>query len=258
MRLFFLIIFILSFSSCTSKNISNNLINKQNIEINDDFDDDFSDEFEENEEEIIDPLSSYNKVMTSFNDKLYTYALIPTSKAYKYVLHEEIRISISNFFKNIFYPIRAVNNLLQLKFKNTAEESGRFLINTTIGIFGLFDPASSFFNLKAHKEDFGQTLGFWGVGPGFHIVLPFLGPSNLRDSFSLIADGYLDPTFSLEKKSWKLPNNLNDSIGLTTLYYINKASLNVGQYENLKKDAIELYPFLRDIYEQKREHDIKE
>ena len=156
------------------------------------------DEFEEeystdNEVAIVDPLSGYNRTMTSFNDKVFTYALNPISKGYAVITPKLVRQSLSNFIHNIKFPIRFVNNMLQGKFQNSSDELERFIVNSTVGIGGLFDPAATYMHIPAHNEDFGQTLGHYGVGAGFHIVLPLLGPSNVRDIIGLTADGYTSP-----------------------------------------------------------------
>jgi len=222
--------------------------------------DEFEDEFSEDAEAIIlDPLSGYNSLMTSFNDKVFTYALNPISKGYAYITPEPVRESLANFIHNLQFPIRFVNNLLQGKFQNTSDELERFIVNSTVGLGGLFDPAASYMKIPVHNEDFGQTLGHYGVGAGFHIVLPFLGPSNVRDVIGLTADGYTSPLVyqnGLEK--YKIPENYGQAIGIKGFEILNKNSLHLGAYESLKKDAIDLYPFLRDVYEQKRTADIKE
>jgi len=121
------------------------------------------------------------------------------------------------------------------------------------------DPATNLVHVPEHKEDFGQTLGFYGVGAGFHIVLPFFGPSNVRDLAGLTVDAYTSPLVNVNKyESYKIPENTAQSVAIATLYYVNKNSLELGAYESLKKDAIELYPFLRDIYEEKRRVEIEE
>lgn len=221
--------------------------------------DEFEDEFSEDAEAIIlDPLSGYNRFMTSFNDKVFTYALNPVSKGYAIITPEPVRESLANFIHNLQFPIRFVNNLLQGKFQNTSDELERFIVNSTVGLAGLFDPAASYMKIPAHNEDFGQTLGHYGIGAGFHIVLPFLGPSNVRDVIGLTADGYTSPLVyqnGLEK--YKIPENYGQSIGIKGFEILNKNSLHIGVYESLKKDAIDLYPFLRDVYEQKRTADIK-
>lgn len=215
------------------------------------------DEFSDDDtlSDIYDPLGSYNRVMTDVNDFFYINILNPVATGYSDTVDISIRKGISNVFNNLFFPIRFVNNVLQLKFANAAEETGRFLINSTIGVLGIFDPAKQQFELEAHKEDFGQTLGFYGVGAGPHIVLPLIGPSNLRDTISLVPDTILNPTTT------SFPNSsltTTEGILIYTVYSINKASLHLGEYENIKEDAIDLYPFIRDLYEQKRISEIKE
>ena len=208
-----------------------------------------------------DPLSGYNRVMTSFNDTFFTYLLNPVAKGYAYILPEPLRIGISNAFDNIRFPIRFANNLLQGKFQNSSDELERFIINSTVGVAGLMDVASDHMTtpIPAHDEDFGQTLGHYGVGSGFHIVLPFFGPSNARDTIGVVADGYISPLIYIENlEKYKIPNNTDQSLGILTVDIINKTSLHLGEYESLKKDAIDLYPFLRDTYEQKRNSDIEE
>lgn len=220
----------------------------------------FEEEFSREEtDSVIDPLNGYNRVMTSFNDKMMIYLVNPITEAYAFILPQPVRIGVSNAVHNIQFPIRFTNNLLQLKFKNSADELTRFIVNSTIGIGGLMDPAKTYMDIPAHNEDFGQTLGYYGVGSGFHIVLPFLGPSNVRDIVGLTADAYLSPIVYMENlEKYKIPNHIDQTIGIFTVDFINTTSLHLGEYESLKKDAIDLYPFLRDTYEQKRNSDIAE
>ncbi len=219
----------------------------------------FEDEFEDETQTRTDPLKDYNEMMTSFNDGVITYALNPVSKAYAYILPEFIRIAISNAFHNIQFPVRFANNLLQGKFQNVSDESERFIVNSTVGLLGLMDPAKDLMHILPHNEDFGQTLGFYGVEPGYHIVLPFFGPSNVRDLAGISVDMYLSPLVNIRGlENYKIPDNFAQSTAIAVWYFVNKNSLELGQYESIKKDAIELYPFLRDIYEQKRVADIEE
>ena len=231
----------------------------------DEFEEDFDDEFgDPAEQEVFDPLSGYNRVMTSFNDGVYTYVLEPTARGYRWVIPDGGRRAVGRFFKNLLFPVRFVNNVLQVKFKHAGEETGRFLINSTIGLFGLFDPANSWFSLEEHQEDFGQTLGSYGVGGGFHIVLPLLGPSNVRDSVSLYPNFLTDPTsskFAVRKENGDhvlYGNSELAPVGAKVVEVINDTSLHIGEYENLKKDAVDLYPFLREVYEQNRNRKIAE
>ncbi|MEE8395720.1 MAG: VacJ family lipoprotein [bacterium] len=214
-------------------------------------DDDFDEEMEEEfgtamPSEGSDPLAGYNRVMTGFNDKLYFWIFRPVASGYQWVLPEFARRGVANFFKNLLFPVRFVNNILQLKGLHAGEEFLRFSLNSTVGVLGLWDPAAVWFDLEPRDEDFGQTLGHYGVGSGPHIVLPFLGPSNLRDTLALVPDFAFDPisvVYPLEQ-------------GITVRVYeeVNYTSLHIGEYENLKRDALDLYPFLRDVYEQNRKN----
>ncbi len=212
---------------------------------------DLEDEFEESSaESIIDPFSGYNRVMTQVNDRVYFWLLKPVSQGYRAVVPEFARLSVGRFFRNLLMPINFTNNLLQLKLKRAGTELARFVINTTIGVLGFGDPAAVSFGLQAHPEDFGQTLGHYGVGGGFHLVLPLLGPSNLRDTFSLIPDYYLDPISYIDKPEERL--------AIRAYKQVNHTSLHIGEYESLKEDAVDFYTFLRDGYEQRRVQQIKE
>lgn len=218
---------------------------REEEEDDDEEDDGFEEEFgKPMDAQISDPFEGYNRIVTSFNDGFYIYVFDPVARGYRFVIPEFGRRGIANFATNLLFPIRFVNNVLQAKFLNAGEELLRFCINTTVGILGLWDPAKEWFGLEAHNEDFGQTLGVWGVGSGPHVVLPILGPSNLRDIFSLVPDYYLDPKRFIEPDSVEL--------GVRVWEEVNYTSLHIGEYENLKKDALDLYPFLRDVYEQNR------
>ncbi|MGH1601435.1 MlaA family lipoprotein [Campylobacter majalis] len=210
----------------------------------DDFDSEFSDK-----NEISDPISGYNKIMTNVNDVVYEYAFEPVIKGYKHVVPTPYRTAFYNIFDNLMYPIRLVNNLLQFKFKNAGEETLRFVANTIVGFAGVSDVASKHYGLEKHDEDFGQTLGHWGFGSGFHIVWPILGPSNFRDTIGGVADYFTNPL------SYVKPSELG--MGLNAFSMLNDYSLEIP-YSEFKKDAIELYPFLRDAYEQRRDYLIKE
>jgi len=266
---FFLTLSVFTLQGCTTKEMtppSNNQEIQTESTTSDNSDhqtmDEFEDEFSEQESnDTMDPLSGYNRIMTSFNDTFFTYLLNPVSEAYAYVIPQPIRLGISNAIDNIQFPIRFANNLLQGKFQNSSDELGRFIINSTVGLGGLIDVATDYMTtpIPAHDEDFGQTLGYYGVGSGFHVVLPFVGPSNIRDIVGISADAYLSPLVNVRGlENYKIPNNFAQTIGIYAVHTINKTSLHLGEYENLKEDAVDLYPFFRDIYEQKRNSDIAE
>ena len=210
--------------------------------------DSFDEEFAQRE--VFDPLSGYNRVMTSFNDVFYSYILTPVASGYDYVMPDPIQGAFSNFFYNILYPMRLVNNLLQGKFENSWDETKRFLINSTVGFGGLNDMAGKYYGISRHDEDFGQTLGYWGVPAGPHIVWPILGQSNLRDTAGLVGDYFSNPINYI--KDGTVRNSVNG------FRIFNDYSRDPKFYEKMTKDAVDLYPFLRDAYEQNREKLIKE
>ena len=147
-----------------------------------------------------DPLEGFNRAMYTFNDKLDKYALKPLAKGYRAITPAPVRKSVSNFFSNLREPMVMLNNLLQGKPGQAASDLGRLLINSTAGIAGLFD-VSTKIGLPKHNEDFGQTLAVWGVGDGPYLVLPFFGPSNLRDGVSLPVDWETYPPNHMEERS---------------------------------------------------------
>jgi len=193
---------------------------------------------------VSDPLHHYNRFMTGFNDIAYRYAIIPTARGYGAVMPKPVRLGISNAFSNLFFPIRFVNNVLQFKFKNAGVELARFTVNSTVGIGGLFDPAKHWLDLSPKREDFGQTLGRFGVGNGPYFVWPILGPSNFRDSIGMIADGMIDPI--------TLTTRIGDTMSLKMAKSINEVSLNPDEYDTLRNASLDFYTFMKDGYTQRR------
>lgn len=215
------------------------------------FDDEFDDEFEdENVLRTFDPLVPYNRFMFEVNDRLYFWLIRPIASGYGKIVPEGGRIAVNRFFKNIAFPVRFVNNLLQLKIRNAAVEFARFGVNSTVGVLGFGDPARSQLGLRPYREDFGQTLGHYGLGGGCHLVLPFLGPSNLRDAIGRIPDYFLNPIGYVEP--------VTASLAIHAYEQENYLSLHIGEYESLKKDALDSYTFMRDVYEQNRKKMVKE
>lgn len=222
-------------------------------------DDEFSDEFEETSvEQSFDPLKSYNVVMTDFNDFTYVNIIGPVAKGYRKVVAKPVRVSVSNFFYNLLFPVRFTNNLLQLKFNNTLEVTASFVINSTYGLAGFFDIAKSEGGIEHHDEDFGQTLGYYGMGNDIHIVLPLFGPSNLRDTIGLVGDMFVDPIYHAQRRDFNIFKNNGMYIFLNTYKIGNEYSLHVDEYEAIRKNSIDLYLLLKDMYEQRRDKLIKE
>jgi phospholipid-binding lipoprotein MlaA len=208
-------------------------------------------ETEDTQEMIPDPLEPINRAFFQFNDKLYFWVLKPVASVYKSVLHQEIRVGIRNIFSNLVTPVRFVNCLLQANFKGAGTEVFRFVLNTGLGLGGFFDPAKKEFNIEKKEEDFGQTLGVWGLGPAIYFNWPILGPSSLRDTIGFAGDMFLDP------QNYLLPST-PVKIAVRSYERVNDTSLRIGDYEDLKKEALDPYTSLKDIYSQYRLKKIKE
>jgi phospholipid-binding lipoprotein MlaA len=199
--------------------------------------------------DVYDPLEKINRGIFWFNDKMYFYVLKPVARGFRYV-PEPWRVSLKNFFNNLRAPVTIINATLQGKFADAGNELTRFATNTTLGIGGLFDPEH--FGIRAKEEDTGQTLGHYGVGPGPYLVLPFLGPSNLRDGIGRFADSRMDLTYYL----WGKDKNNYDYIGAIAIRVINNLSLDKDTYEGIKRDSLDPYLFVRDAYAQYRQNQI--
>jgi len=202
------------------------------------------------QETIADPLEPLNRVFFKFNDKLYFWVLKPVARGYRFVVPEPLRLSVRNIFTNLAAPIRAANCLLQGKFRGFGREVLRFFVNSTIGCLGIGDVATLSMHLEGQDEDFGQTLGFFGAGPGFFINWPILGPSSVRDTFGMAGDWFADPVNYLVPKRW-------ENIGVKGGDKLNRTSLSLGDYESLKKSALDPYVAVRDAYFQYRKNKIK-
>jgi phospholipid-binding lipoprotein MlaA len=198
---------------------------------------------------IADPLEPVNRVFFVFNDKLYFYVLKPTAKVYNAVTPELLRIGVKNAFHNLRYPIRLVSCLLQGKGGDALRETGAFLLNSTLGMLGLFDLAKNHESLKTHDEDLGQTFGAWGAGHGFYLVLPVLGPTSLRDGVGDVGDSFLDPVTYVTP--WE------NSLEIKGYDKFNNVALTLGDYEAIKEAAIDPYIAVRDAYAQHREVEVK-
>jgi phospholipid-binding lipoprotein MlaA len=200
-------------------------------------------------ETVPDPFEPLNRAFFEFNDKFYFWMLKPVATGYKTVVPEEVRVCTRNFFYNLAFPVRFANNVLQGKLFGAFEETCSFLVNSTVGLGGLADVATAI-DLKRHDEDLGQTLAVQGTGPGFYINWPFLGPSTLRDSIGMAGDLFLDP-LTYWGEYWYAP-------GARGLNVVNETSFRIGDYEALKKAALDPYVALRDAYYQNRLSKIKE
>jgi len=191
-----------------------------------------------------DPLRGFNRSVYAFNTATDKAILRPVSKSYKAALPQPVRTGVSHFFRNLGEPLNVVNNLLQGKLDRALRSTYRFTVNSTVGVLGLFDVAGQY-DVKRAQEDFGQTLAAWGAKPGPYIMLPFLGPSNLRDAFG----------FAVDSAAYYPSSVITDSdgaaIGLTVLNVINLRSELLGTDEVLDAQ-VDPYSFLKVAYENDR------
>lgn len=192
-----------------------------------------------------DPLEKVNRSIFAFNNVADAYVLEPVARGYVKVVPRPVRLGIGNFLSNLSYPVVIANDLLQLKFGRAAKDTGRFLMNSTLGIGGLFDPASAA-GLTETDEDFGQTLGHWGVGDGWFLMLPLLGPSSNRDLVGLAADSYAQPINHVD-----FEHDDEVSIGLLVLGALDTRAALLGT-EQLLREQFDPYVFLRTAYLDRR------
>ena len=223
----------------------------QNPDVEDNFENGlFEEEFETNQLEVADPLYIWNKGMYHFNDKLYFWLLKPLARGYTAITPEIFRVGVRNFFYNLMFPMRFVNCILQGKGNAAASEYTRFVINTTIGVLGLGDPASQYPWLNIDDEDLGQTFAKYGIGDGFFLVWPILGPSTLRDFIGSIGDAYLNPLVYIDP--------FEAQLAVRGFNLTNRTSFHIGEYEALKEASVDPYVAMRNSYLQYREKKIKQ
>ncbi|HEU4367203.1 MAG TPA: MlaA family lipoprotein [Methylomirabilota bacterium] len=202
-------------------------------------------------DEEYDPWEPFNEKMFEFNRGLDRWILKPAARAYMVVMPEPWQVLIANGFDNINFVPRFVNSLLQGKWGGAGRELGRFLINSTAGIGGLFDPAKDFWGIPKSREDFGQTLGVWGSGPGPYLVLPLLEPLTVRDGIGKFVDGLMDPL------SYVLPF-LWTRVGMKAGDTLNDRALNYDLFQGFEESVIDMYSAVRHGYLQRRQQLIKE
>ena len=192
----------------------------------------------------VDPFEDINQVTHKFNAKIDKHFAVPIAEVYVNVMPDKLEIGVSNFVANYEDVNVGINNLLQGKIKHGLSDIGRLLVNSTIGVFGFIDVASKM-GLEKHDEDFGQTLGYWGFRSGPYIVLPFIGPSSLRDTLAQIPDAFLGGLFFVDHERTGYELTLVDLLE-TRARYLGMESLVIGDE----------YLFYRDAYFQNREYEI--
>jgi len=208
-----------------------------------------SDDFYEDEPASIetdDPIEPFNRAMFQFNDTTYTYVFNPIAEGYSKVVPSDIRGVVWNFFRNLEEPVRFLNCLLQGRISDAGTVFVRFLINTTGGVAGLGNPAGREFGFKRVEATLGETMATWGIGDGLYLVVPFFGPSTLRDFTGTVIDGFgMTPYYTF-----------TDDLGVMAGIYLgketNKLSMSLGEYEEFKKLSFDPYVALRNGYFQYR------
>ncbi|MBA3563469.1 MAG: VacJ family lipoprotein [Gammaproteobacteria bacterium] len=193
-----------------------------------------------------DPFETINRATYRFNDVADTYVLRPVAKTYQKITPRPVRKGVTNFFANLLTPVDIVNNLLQAKFVPALSDTGRLLMNTTLGLGGILDPATDA-GLAVHDEDLGQTLAVWGVPAGPYVVLPFLGPSTVRDGLALYPDAQLMPLVQY--------HDSNVTGKLQILYGINTRERLLST-DRAVANAFDSYVFVREAYLQNRQYKI--
>jgi phospholipid-binding lipoprotein MlaA len=190
-----------------------------------------------------DPLEPFNRAMFGFNDAIDGAVMKPVAKGYRAVLPGFVRTGVSNFFSNVEDVWIFVNDLLQGKFKRGVDDLGRVLFNTTFGVAGVFDFASEV-GIRKNNEDFGQTLGSWGIGSGPYLVLPFLGPSTVRDGFAFLVDTQADLVWRIGDVPVR-----NSAVGVR---FIGRRAELLDATSVIEEAALDKYAFVREAWLQRR------
>jgi len=191
-----------------------------------------------------DPWEGFNRKVFAFNEVMDKYALKPIAQGYRSITPDPVEHSVSNFFSNLGDVMVIANDIGQLKLGQAASDTGRFLVNTTVGFFGVFDVATHI-GLEKHTEDLGQTLGYWGVGSGPYLVLPFLGPSNLRDTTGTAGEYFYGVGIS------DVGDDFDTNAAMYALWGVN---MRAGLLDAESLISGDKYTFLRSFYQQRREY----
>ncbi len=203
-------------------------------------------------QDLHDPFEPVNRAVFKFNDTLDIHLLEPIAREYEEALPDPLEAAIGNFFHNLRYPRYLVSDLVQFKFTQALKHTSRFVINSTVGLVGLFDPAKRF-GLEEHEEDFGAALGYHGVPEGPYIVLPLFGPSNVRDTVGFLVDLALDPFFFY---NFKIDTTSAPTITTFTASTLRFVDIRAGLLEAVeagKDSSLDYYLFVQSAYHQHRQ-----
>jgi len=194
----------------------------------------------------MDPLEDRNRSIYAFNENLDEAILEPAADGYTYIIPNFMQKGFNNFFDNINYPVTIINQVLQGNIEESLQDTLRFTVNTSIGIFGLFDPASSM-GLPEHDEDFGQTLAVWGVKEGPYLMLPFFGPKTLRSLTGDLTDVLFNPLLNIDDTNLKIKTNLINIL---------QDRSDLSDLEEELDNSFDPYQYIKDSYIQNRKYKI--
>ena len=204
------------------------------------FRDPFAEENGPSKTKVSDPLERVNRTFFHFNEHLYRWVLRPVSKGYRTVAPKPFRECVDRLFTNVNYPVRLVNNMLEARLKSAGIETARFVVNSTVGVGGLFDPASRW-KLEAQPADFDQTLAIYRIPSGIYLNLPILGPSSVRGTVGMAGDAALNP-------AWYFNVPIAATVGAEGLKKVNDTSLHIEEYDDLMSATLDPYVALRSAY----------
>ncbi|MDA8084466.1 MAG: VacJ family lipoprotein [Nitrospiraceae bacterium] len=207
----------------------------------------------EQDTRIPDPFVSVNRVVYQVNDRFYFWLLKPVAQAYGHI-PEDIRVVVSNVYDNLKAPARFLNNAMQLRLRAAGTELARFVINSLAGVGGIGDAARDAFGIKKQDADFDQTLGHYGLGHGFYIVLPVFGPSSVRAAVGLVGDRLMYPLTYVRHEDLSYAA----ATGIAAHEMVNETSFRIGDYEAMKDAAIDPYVSMRNAFTQYRQKKVRE
>jgi len=197
--------------------------------------------------DVNDPLETPNRLIFAMNEMLDVVVFQPAAASYRFMLPDGVRDSVRSFMRNLRGPVILANDVFQGDEERVNTTFARLVINSTLGVAGLFDVADGM-GYPFHKEDFGQTLGFYGAGEGFYLVLPIFGPSSARDGTGLVVDTLMDPFRYIFSQQIQLARFATECVDLR--------SRNIEAVEELKRDSVDFYARIRSLYRQHRENEI--
>lgn len=210
--------------------------------------------------QVYDPFEGANRAVFKFNDVTYTYVLKPAVKGYEFVVRPPVNRAIGNFYDNVRYPVRLINALLQAKFSRSGLESKKFLINTTVGLAGFFRPTDDMPELaRLPREDFGQTLGVWGIPHGPYLVIPIFGGTSLRDATGRVADTVVSPTgweyIDIANRNWTDRLSWEWKTAITVTDTMSALPPALELHDQMKEAAVDPYLSVRDAIRRFRDRE---